>query len=339
MAETKGKKTSKADKARAPASGDTFRPVRKLSRRERGLKLQRATSSPVKQSPHRAYEPAKKAAAPKKAREGPSKGSKARTSDAFSKGARKARVLDISGKAGTSMDLPVAFDTPVRIDIIRKAVNVARANRRQAYGPNPRAGMRHSVATWGKGRGTARVQRIKDGRDGAESPNNVGGRRAHPPRPEKDWSLKINVRERRLARNSAISATSDGGLVKSRGHRFADTVSFPLVVSDDFQKLAHTKDVIKALESMGLYDDLIRAEDGKHIRPGRGKMRGRRMKVPRSVLIVIGTDEGIRSAGGNITGVDVVNTTRLSTEDLAPGGDAGRLTVYTRSAIKAMGAW
>jgi large subunit ribosomal protein L4e len=199
--------------------------------------------------------------------------------------------------------------------------------------------MRHSVETWGKGRGTARVQRLKDGSDAAESPNNVGGRRAHPPVPEKVWARKMNVKERRLARNSAVSATGDPELVKARGHRFADGLEFPLVVSDEMEKVARTKDVLGALDAMGLYDDLVRAEFGKHIRPGRGKLRGRKYRVPRSVLIVVSEPGIVGRAGRNLTGVEVVDVSRLSTEDLAPGGDPGRLTVYTRSAIGGMGGW
>jgi large subunit ribosomal protein L4e len=343
MAETKTKKKTAKGSGRTAASGpksvrEAYTPVRKPTRSQRVEVRSRSTDSPQGQSPNRKRTPVKEPAA-KKGKPGHSKGSKARESTVFRAGKGKAKVLDLEGKAGAAMDLPIIFDLPVRADLIQKAVNAARANRRQAYGPSPKAGMRHSVQTWGKGRGTARVQRIKDGRDGAESPNNVGGRRAHPPRPERDWSLKINVRERRLARNSAVSATSRAEVVSARGHKFKEGTAFPLVVSDEFQKLVHTKDVIKTLDAMGLYDDLVRAENGKHVRPGRGKMRGRRMKVPRSVLIVVGKDEGIHHAGANILGVDIVFVEHLSTEDLAPGGDAGRLTVYTKSAIKTMGAW
>jgi large subunit ribosomal protein L4e len=268
-----------------------------------------------------------------------SRGSKARAGAGFRGGSRKVKARDLTGKAGAAVSLPAVFDTPVREDLIRKSVKVAQANRRQAYGPNPRSGMRHSVETWGKGRGTARVQRLKDGRDGAESPNNVGGRRAHPPRPEKDWSLKMNVKERRLARNSAISATANPAIVKSRGHLFPEGAEFPLVVDDQLQKVSRTKDIIAALDAIGLYDDLVRAEGGKHVRSGRGKRRGRRYRVPRSVLIVVSKEQGIERGGANLTGVDIVTTDRLSTEDLAPGGQPGRLTVYTESAIKRMGAW
>ena len=99
-------------------------------------------------------------------------------------------VYSIKGSKMRSYKLPEVFMQDVRPDLIRRAVNAIQANRRQPYGPNPMSGMRHSVETWGKGRGSARVQRLKTGNTAAESPNNVGGRRAHPPRPEKDLGKK-----------------------------------------------------------------------------------------------------------------------------------------------------
>ena len=77
--------------------------------------------------------------------------------------------------------------------------------------PKPGAGMRHAVSTWGKGRGVARVQRLTQGAKGAESPNNVGGRRAFPPKAEKDWSKKINRKERTLAKLVRAGRIADVG--------------------------------------------------------------------------------------------------------------------------------
>ena len=127
-------------------------------------------------------------------------------------------VYSVKGDVAGKIDVPAAFETPYRPDLIKKAVLAAAANGRQPYGPGARSGMRHSVSTWGKGRGTARVQRIHDGSKATESPNNVSGRRAHPPVPEKNWSLKVNQKERVLARKSALAATGCVACVKARGH-------------------------------------------------------------------------------------------------------------------------
>ena len=151
-------------------------------------------------------EPEKAKVAKKKAKEEPKK-----TKTTKKKGKPKAKKTDkvniysINGKTKGKVKLPKVFFEDVRVDLIRRAVNASQSHRRQPYGPNPMSGMRHASSTWGKGRGVARVQRMSQGRTAVESPPNVGGRRAHPPKPEKDWSKRINRKERRAARNSALS--------------------------------------------------------------------------------------------------------------------------------------
>ena len=44
---------------------------------------------------------------------------------------------------------------------------------------------------------------------------------------------------------------------------------------------------LPALQSIGLEADVVRAKDGKKVRPGKGKMSGRRYKSARSILIVV----------------------------------------------------
>jgi large subunit ribosomal protein L4e len=65
-------------------------------------------------------------------------------------------------------------------------------------------------------------------------------------------------------------------------------------------------------------------------------MRGRKYRTPKSILLVVSQTNGLAKAARNIPGVDIVATKDLSAEDLAPGGDAGRLTVWTKSAIGAL---
>lgn len=262
-------------------------------------------------------------------------------------------VYSLDGKVEKSIQLPQVFNTQFRPDMIRRAVKSARANRRQPYGPAPRAGMRHSVSWPGKGRGMARTPRLlHGGGKGAEVPNTPGGRRAHPPRPEKDWSEKINRKEKRIALHSALSAIGKFDIVRARGHRIPDAMTVPLVVSDDFESLfdkitsdykkenqrpAYTKEATKVLEALGLANELTRAKDGIHQRAGRGKTRGRRLKKPTSILFVVNDPVKARKCLGNIPGVDIVAPAKLNVELLAPGGDAGRLTVFTEKALQILG--
>ncbi len=257
----------------------------------------------------------------------------------------KANITTMDGSTSGKVTLPGTFNEPFRPDLIRKAFSADRANMRQPYGPSKGAGMRHAVSTWGKGRGASRVQRLRQGRTAAESPNNVGGRRAHPPVVEKRWDEKINKKEYRKALRSAISATGQKDIVSTRGHKYNEDVSFPIILEKDFENLhkivededervSYTKRVRQTFETIGLGDDLTRAKNGKHIRAGRGKLRGRRYRVPKSILVVLSEFNGMEKAIGNLPGVDVTIPEKLTMDMLAPGGDPGRLTVYTEQSIK-----
>ncbi len=245
----------------------------------------------------------------------------------------KVNLYNKTGDANGEVDLPGVFATPVRTDLVRKAVKVARANKRQRYGANPVAGERHATRSIGKGRGASRVPRLTQGRNAALAPNVVGGRRAHPPQARRSFTLKINDGERRLAIASALAATADGASVAARGHR-VDLPGYPVVVDDEVASIEKTKDLVAALEKMGLGEDLARAEAGRHIRAGKGKLRGRRYKTPKSVLFV--TTDGKFPAAANLLGCDVVSARNLGAEHLAPGGDVGRLTVFTAGALDAI---
>ena len=105
----------------------------------------------------------------------------------------------------------------------------------------------------------------------------------------------------------------------------------PLVVSDDFEDLKKTREVAELLESLGVHADIDRADDRK-IRAGRGKTRGRKYKRPKSILFV--TSEEPSRAARNLAGADVATAANVNVEDLAPGTHAGRLTIFTESAIE-----
>ena len=268
---------------------------------------------------------------------------------------RLQEVYEIDVEMGKKVSLPESFSTTIRTDLVKLAVASARANRRQAYGSNahvgkrkPMSGMKHSVEWWGKGRGVSRIMRRTGQRRGAQNPHTLGGRRAHGPKVEKDWSRKLNRNERRLARNSALAATTDIEMVSSRGHRFADEIStLPIILGDysengkkidieAFNLSGGTRKVSAIFEALGLGDDLRRASDGRKIRAGTATMRGRVHKTPKSVLLVVANKDGLAKAARNLPGVDVVAAKDLSAEHLAPGGDLGRLTVFTKAAVEAL---
>jgi large subunit ribosomal protein L4e len=244
----------------------------------------------------------------------------------------KANIIDLSGNESGQIELPPVFEEEYRPDIIKRAVLAAQANRLQPYGPHFYAGMNTSAQSWGPGHGVSRVPRLKNGRKAAGVPMAVGGRRSHAPQPNADYSEKVNKKERRKAIRSAIAATASSGLVEARGHRF--TRELPVVAKNDLESLSKTTDVIKFLVAAGLWDDVQRAKDGRHIRAGKGKLRGRKYKSRKSLLIVAGNDLGLGKAARNLPGVDFVTVEKLNAELLAPGTKAGRLTVWTESSLE-----
>lgn len=246
----------------------------------------------------------------------------------------KIKVYSLEGEAIDEMELPEIFNEEFRPDVIKRAVLSAQTARVQPWGPDPMAGKRTSAQSYGAGRGVAMVPRIKNGSRAAFVPQAVGGRRAHPPRPQKNYHERINRKERRLAIRSAVAATARKDLVEARGHRIENVPQLPLVVDDELSMIKRTADTREVFRKLGIMDDIVRAKEGKKIRAGKGKMRGRKYRTPRGPLIVVGDDKGITRGARNHPGVDVVRVENLNAELLAPGTHPGRLTVFTRSVIE-----
>lgn len=245
------------------------------------------------------------------------------------------KILDLSGNPVEDITLPSVFFEAYRPDLIKRAVLSSQSKRRHPYGPTLYAGMQTSARGWGSGRGASHVPRLVNGSKAARVPLAVGGRRAHPPKPETDYTEKINKKERRLAIRSAIAATANEEIVISRGHVFSGDI-FPIVAEDAFESVNKTKDVVAFLKAAGVYEDVLRAKQGRTIRAGRGKSRGRKYKQKKSILVVTGSECAALTASRNLPGVDVSVVYNLSAELLAPGTHAGRLTVWTKSAIDAL---
>jgi large subunit ribosomal protein L4e len=241
----------------------------------------------------------------------------------------KAQIKTIEGGVSRNIDLPVMFSEEYRPDLIKKAVMALQSTRRQPHGTYPYAGICSSAVGWGSGRGASHVPRIKNGSRAAKVPQAKGGREAHPPVVAKVLIKQINQKEKQKAFRSAIAASVQEELVRKRGHLFEGAV--PVVFEDKFETLSRTQDVISALTAAGVFQDVERAKESRKVRAGRGKMRGRRYKQRKSLLIVT-SGSPLRSAR-NLAGVDVVTIDQLNVEHLAPGMQAGRLTVWTESAL------
>jgi large subunit ribosomal protein L4e len=249
---------------------------------------------------------------------------------------KTAEIFDLQGKATGKIALPSVFSTPLRPDVIKRAVLAIQSNRRQKQGRDPMAGKKTTAESRGTGSATARVPRMKSGAGRAAfAPSTVKGRQPHPPKAEKRILRAIPKKEAKLALTSAIAATAQKETITSRGHKIGSVSQFPLVVEDVFEGLTKAKEVEAALTSLGVTEDLTRVRDSRSIRAGKGKRRGRKMKQAVGPLIVVVNGKSlVVNAASNLPGVEVTTVTNLNTEMLAPGTHPGRLTVWTNGAIE-----
>jgi len=248
---------------------------------------------------------------------------------------KTAEIFDLQGKATGKISLPQVFSTPVRPDVIKRAVLAIQSNSLQPQGRDPMAGKRTTAESRGTGMGIARVPRIKGGSGRAAfAPSTVGGRQPHPPKAEKKIVKNIPKKEAKLALISAIAATAQKEIVAKRGHAVEKVVQIPLIVDDAIENLTRAKDVEAVFTSLGVDGDITRVRESRSVRAGKGKLRGRKMKQAVGPLLVVCDGVNLVAAASNIPGVHVTTVQNLNTEMLAPGTHPGRLTVWSNGAIE-----
>jgi large subunit ribosomal protein L4e len=257
----------------------------------------------------------------------------------------KVPVYTLKGQPKGTVEIAKAFSAPVRKDVIKRAVAAERAAARQAYGADPVAGHRSSAHYHGKrhyrhtmmNREMARMKRIHGSGflhfTARVVPQARKGRKAHPPKAEKIWDKKVNKKEMALAMLSAVSASADKEMLAARGHILNGAKSIPLVLEDSVQGLKRTKETAELLKALGLEDEMVRVSE-KKIRQGKGKARGRKYRTRTGPLFIVKEDNGLVRASMNLPGVDSATVTGLSVEMLAPGGQPGRLCIWSKSALE-----
>ena len=260
----------------------------------------------------------------------------------------KSIVFGLDGSKQGEAELPEQFNEDYRPDLIRRAYHAEATSRLQPKGIFLLAGLQTSARYYGRrhawrqiintGRSRLPREKIPGGGTGRVRivPHSRGGRRAHPPKAEKNLRERINFKENNKAVRSALSACANASLVKARGHAVGNGFAAPIVVVDSFESLTRVKDARKTLKALGLENDLDRAANARKKRSGRARLRKGGYRVPKSILVVFGEDKGVWRAVRNLPGVDAVRVDKLNAELLAPGGDAGRLVVFTQNALTKM---
>jgi large subunit ribosomal protein L4e len=245
------------------------------------------------------------------------------------------KIFDLDGKAIGKLKTPSVFKTPLRPDVIQRAVVTLQSHRFQPQGRDPRAGTRRSVESLGSGHGLSRFPRLKGGgQRAAFVVGAVGGRRAWAPVTQKKIARKMPKKEMHLALRSALAATASKETVVARGHIIEGIRDFPLVVADDITSLKKTSEVEKVFLKLGVWSDIIRVKESVNERAGKGKRRGRRTKHAVGPLLVVAEKSDVFHAARNLLGVDISTVNNLNAELLAPGTHPGRLTVWSKSAFE-----
>lgn len=257
----------------------------------------------------------------------------------------KTNIYGLNGKKGKTIEIPEFFLQKVREDIIFKILESKKI--KQPYGPSPVAGKQHSASgiikhhrkVWksGYGRGMSRIPRKIMSRrgsqfnwEGAEVPNAVGGKRAHPPKPLSMINTnRINKKELRIALISSLSASANSTIISKKYSTLKDEKidNLPFVIESGIVS-AKTKDILSGIKKIlgeKIYDVAI---PKKSVRSGRGKSRGRKYKKNAGLLLVIGEEEKMKSKR-----FDISNANKVGVSELSKGGP-GRIVIYTEKAIE-----
>lgn len=258
----------------------------------------------------------------------------------------KLPVYNLEGKKSGEIDVGDALSKPVRVEVINRCFLAEQSLLRQPYGTDYWAGKRTSAHYHGE-RGTrysmmnkemARLRRIHGNQGYLSmtarfSPQATKGRAAHPPKPEKVWTLKVNKKEAALGLASSLSASSNKIFVSSRGHLVAGDMVLPIVVEDRVEGIKNTKQIRSLFVGLGLGKEIERAGK-KKVRAGKGKRRGRRYQKKKGPLFIVKQDNGVVKAIRNLAGFDATESKKLSVSMLSPGGRPGRLAIFTQSALQ-----
>mmetsp|Transcript_28209 Transcript_28209/g.51320 ORF Transcript_28209/g.51320 Transcript_28209/m.51320 type:complete len:407 (-) Transcript_28209:57-1277(-) len=248
---------------------------------------------------------------------------------------------DSPGEKTGTMPFPAVLATPLRPDLVHTVHTDVSKNRRQAYGITAKSGYETAAESWGTGRAVARIPRVPGGgthRAGQGAFGNMcrGGGMFSASKAWRRWHRKVNLRQKRHAVVSCLAASALPPLVMAHGHRIDEVAELPLVVDNPAEAMTKTKQAVEMLKKLGLGAELQKVIDSKRIRNTKGKMRNRRYVMRKGPLVIYKEDNGIVRACRNIPGVETASVEKLNLLKLAPGGQFGRLLVWTEGAFGAL---
>lgn len=243
----------------------------------------------------------------------------------------EANVLSLEGTVKGKVELPPAFGEEVRQDLILRAVLAESTRFRQPQAHYPLAGMQTTAQYYGRmhsyrtgrhmGQAIRPRQKLAHGIQGKVRviPSAVKGKRAHPHLAAKTIIEEMNKKEYQKAIASAVSATASAH------------TKMPIVVANEIESISKTKDMVRLFTVL----KLIGSANGRKAHIKKGLRRSTKQKhYKKSVLLVIGKETTAIKAARNIAGADACAISNITANLLAPGGNPGRITVWSEHAIK-----
>ena len=256
----------------------------------------------------------------------------------------KLAIVDKTGNKVSDFDFNLVED--IREDIFKKAVLAETSLFRQAKGADPLAGKKQVInlskrrknfrSTYGRG-GSRTPKKVMWARGsqfryvGAWASQTVGGRRAHPPKAEKNTLQTMNNKEWVKALRTGMIASLNKDLIIGNGQKVPE--NYPFVLDKSVEEISKTKDAKELLSTLGFSEELERTQTRK-IRAGRGTMRNRTYKVKRGPLFVVSSDEApLLKAVRNVRGFEVVTPDLLMVSDFGMSEKVGRAVIFTKDAL------
>ncbi len=240
-------------------------------------------------------------------------------------------IYGIDGSVKGSMELSEVFSTPLRPEVIRRAVISEDSYEFQPQAHSVLAGMQTSARYYGRvhsfrsGRHMGRAIRPREKLGGGAQgkvrriPSSTKGRRAHPHMVGKTLIERINKKEYQIALASAIAAT-------------AKKSTTPLVVSNAIESVKKTKEMMQIFDKLKLSAQIAQSHDPKI----GGKRYAVRRHFRNALLFVAGKECDAIKAARNIPGVDACTVSNITVGKLAPGGSPGRQTLWSEDAVKSI---
>lgn len=249
----------------------------------------------------------------------------------------KMDVFNLGGQKSKSIELPEQFSEDYEPGLVKRAVMAIESRLRQPYGAMEEAGegvsaklsRRRRDYKTAYGKALSRVPRKTMSRSGTQfnwvgafAPGTRGGRKAHPPKSWKNWSRKINDKERKKAIRSALS-----GLIEFK---------LMTVVDTRLEDISKTRDFRIFLDAARLGDEMKKSQ-AKKIRAGIGKLRGRKYKSKQGLLVVVSKKCNLQKVASGIRGFDVITVESLNAKLLTSGHEKPRKTLWSEEAVNRLG--